>query len=215
VIPSRRSQRFPAELVPAAVLVTALLFGAAAFLVRDRASPPQDITSPLGVSLVRLDAPALPVEEAAREPERPPEQAPMEDFLPDVVQPDLAALGPSDLGITINLSGVTGISTKRDFVFEAYELDQPPQPIVRVPPPYPYAANEQGVEGVVQVKVLVTMEGTVGDIVILDAKPKGVFEDSVRRTLPQWRFAPGKVGGKAVTAWVVTTIHFRLNQRGD
>jgi len=207
-----RARRFPVELVPAALLVNALLFGMAAFLVRDRAAPPQDLTEPLGVSLVRLEAPSIPAEEEIREPEKPKPEPPM-DFMPDVARPDLAAAGPMDFGIAVNLAGVVGISTKRDFVFEAYELDQSPQPIVRVPPTYPHAANERGIEGAVQVKVLVTTEGTVGDIVILDAKPKGIFEDAVRRVLPQWRFAPGKVSGRAVTAWVVTTIHFRLNDR--
>lgn len=204
-------QRFPVEFIPAAVMITAILFGLAAFLVRDRAAPPQDITAPLGVSLVRLEAPSLPPEEEVREPEKPRQEQQV-DFAPDIGQPELAAAGIGDVGIVVNLTGVAGVSTKRDFVFEAYELDQPPQPIVRIPPAYPRAANERGIEGAVQVKVLITTEGTVGDIVILDARPKGVFEDAVRRTLPQWRFAPGKVGGKAVTAWVVTTIHFSLNQ---
>jgi len=211
VIHRARTQRFPSELVPAAILINVFLFGMAAFLVRDRAEPPQDLTSPIGVSLVRLEAPTLPEEEEVREPEKPREEPPL-DFMPDVMEPDLMALGPMDVGISVSLAGVAGISTTRDFVFEAYELDQPPQPIVRVPPTYPYAANERGIEGDVQVRVLVTTEGTVGDIVVLDARPKGVFEDAVRRALPQWRFAPGKVGGKAVTAWVVTTIRFRLDQ---
>jgi len=71
--------------------------------------------------------------------------------------------------------------------------------------------RERGVEGSVQVKMLVQKDGSVGDVKILDARPKGVFDQAVYSALAQWRFNPGKIAGKAVMAWVVTTIHFDLN----
>lgn len=206
-----RRRRFPYAILPAAALINALIFGMAAFLVRDRVAPPEEFADPIGVSLVRLEAPALPEREQVREPEEPSPQQPM-DFVPDLAPPDFAAGGPADVAIAINLRGVTGISEKREFVFEQYELDQAPQPIVRVPPAYPFSARERGVEGAVQVKMLVTTEGTVGQVQILDARPAGVFEDAVRRCVPQWKFSPGKIQGKPVTAWVVTTVRFNLGQ---
>jgi protein TonB len=38
-----------------------------------------------------------------------------------------------------------------------------------------------------------------------------MFEDAVMKSVPQWRFNPGKIEGKAVTAWVVTAVRFDLN----
>jgi protein TonB len=98
-----------------------------------------------------------------------------------------------------------------DFVFEAYELDQPPQAVVRVPPVYPYKAREQGIEGVVQVKLLINQDGSVGHLEILDARPEGLFEEAVRNAVPQWKFSPGKIDGQTVTAWVVTYVRFTLD----
>jgi protein TonB len=57
---------------------------------------------------------------------------------------------------------------------------------------------------------LVDEEGTVSHVSVLDASPKGVFEDSVLQTLPSWKFSPGKVVGEPVSSWVVTTIRFEL-----
>lgn len=204
-----RVERVPGWAIPAAVGVNVLLFGLAAFLLQERAVP-QDITEPIPVSLVKLESPALPSQQEAKAPEKPKPKEKL-DFMPDIVRPNLGGAGALDLGVAINLGGVEGISGTRDFVFEAYELDQAPQPIVRVPPQYPYGARERGIEGAVQVRVLVTTDGSVGQIQILDSRPNGVFEETVRRTLPQWKFAPGKIEGKPVTAWVVTTIHFTLN----
>jgi protein TonB len=54
-------------------------------------------------------------------------------------------------------------------------------------------------------------DGRVAKVLIVDARPQGLFEDTVMKSLAQWRFSPGKIEGKTVTAWVVTTIHFDLN----
>jgi protein TonB len=204
-----RIGRFPVWVLSTALGINFVLFGLAALLLREPRVP-QDMTNPVAVSLVKLEAPSLPEEEKIRQPERPKSRQKL-DFMPDVLRPDLNSAGPMDLGVAIDLGGVGGISGTHEFVFEAYELDQPPQPIVRVPPAYPYAARERGIEGAVQVRMLVTTEGTVGDVQILDARPKGTFEDAVRRTVPQWKFAPGKIKGKAVMAWIVMTIHFNLS----
>jgi TonB family protein len=59
--------------------------------------------------------------------------------------------------------------------------------------------------------MLVHQDGSVGQVFIVDARPQGLFEEAVKKSLQQWRFNPGKIDGKTVTAWVVTTIHFDLN----
>ncbi|MBN2564717.1 MAG: energy transducer TonB [Candidatus Eisenbacteria bacterium] len=204
-----RADRFPMWTLGVATGINVVLFGLAALLLQERRAP-QDMTDPIGVSLVQLEAPSPPEEQEIKKVEKP-EPAQKMDFMPDIIRPQLSGPGPMDLGVAMSLGAAEGISGTREFVFEAYELDQAPTPIVRVPPAYPYGARERGIEGAVQVRMLVTTEGTVGDVEILEARPKGVFEDAVRRTVPQWRFSPGKIEGKAVTAWVITTIHFNLS----
>jgi protein TonB len=192
------------------LVVNFALLGLASLLA-SKQSKPQDITDPLSVSLVNLEAPEPPQQREIKEPEKPKPQE-KDDFVPDLVQPSLGSSAPGmDLGVVINLGNLGGGDVgAEEFVFEAYELDQAPQPIVRVPPVYPYKAREQGIEGAVQVKLLVNADGTVGEFHILDARPKGLFEDAVAKCIPQWKFNPGTIEGETVTAWVVTTIRFDL-----
>jgi len=138
------------------------------------------------------------------------------EFEPELDSPSLSspfAEGTPDIDISLDLSNLMNeeVEAGSEVVFESYELDQPPQAVVKIPPPYPHQARERGVEGAVQVKLLVHQDGTVGQVFIVDARPQGLFEDSVKKSLQQWRFNPGKIDGKTVTAWVVTTIHFDLN----
>jgi outer membrane biosynthesis protein TonB len=39
-----------------------------------------------------------------------------------------------------------------------------------------------------------------------------VFDDAVINAVEKWRFEAGTIGGKKVTSWVVTSLHFKLNQ---
>jgi protein TonB len=196
--------------VVASIFVNFALLGLASLLA-SKQSKPQDITDPISVSLVNVEAPKPLQQKEIKEPEKPKPQE-KNDFTPDLVQPSFGGNAPGmDLGVVINLGNLAGgESVAEEFVFEAYELDQAPQPIVRVPPVYPYKAREQGIEGAVQVKLLVNPDGSVGEFHILDARPRGLFEDAVSKCVPQWRFNPGTIEGETVTAWVVTTIRFDL-----
>lgn len=206
----RRGAYLMGGAVALSLLVNLALLGIAA-LLSSKHSRPVDMLDPIGVSLVNLAPPEPPQRREAKEPEKPkPRQK--NDFTPDLVRPDFSgAAAGMDLGVVIDLGNLGAADIGGDgFVFEAYELDQAPQPIVRVPPVYPYKAREQGIEGAVQVKLLVNADGTVGQIFILDARPAGLFEDAVMKSVPQWKFNPGTIEGEAVTAWVVTTIRFDL-----
>ncbi len=197
-----------------AVVVNALLFTGVVLLAGEIKDQKQDITAPTGVNLMNLAPEAPPAEEQVQEQEPPKREDPKPDLAPDLFQPDFGA----DLGglaaqgaIAIDLTGGANTAMKQDFVFESYELDQAPRPVVKMPPVYPFKAREQGIEGVVQIKILVKEDGTVGEVLIMDARPPDTFEDAVLVAVPKWRFEPGVVGGKKVTSWVVTALHFKLN----
>ena len=210
--------RFPGWLIPAgciALCANGALLGTALFLSHEEIEQKQDITSPVGINMLGEMTPDEPEQEQqVSEPEKPREE-PQPDLGPDLFEaefaPELAAMGGAGDAVAINLGGVTQGISKEKFVFETYELDQAPRAVVKTPPVYPYKAREQHVEGVVQVKLLVREDGSVGEVLILDSRPKDVFDDAVLVSVPRWRFEPGKVGGKPVTSWVVTALHFKLN----
>lgn len=93
------------------------------------------------------------------------------------------------------------------------EEDQPPMVTAQIPPPYPFLARRRGIEGWVRVRFLVDRQGQVRELTIVKAQPPGVFEDTVRRTLPRWRFRPGVKDGRPVDTWVETVIRFKLEGR--
>jgi len=198
-----------------ALAVNALLLTGAAVLSGEASSQDQDITAPMQVNTLNFEQTPPPADEEAAEPEAPKQEQPKPDLGPDLFQPDFAPdFGGFDGGgaaIAIDLTGGANTALKQSFVFESYELDQAPRPVVKVPPTYPFKAREQGVEGVVQVKILVKEDGTVGEVLIMDARPPDTFEDAVLMAVPRWRFEPGVIGGKKVTSWVITALHFKLN----
>jgi periplasmic protein TonB len=193
-----------------ALLVNLAMLGLLPLLAQEReARKEEDFVA--AISLVKLTAPALPErEDVAAKPK--PEPEPQPDFMPELMQPDFSSSGSLAGDIAIDLGALSGSSggLGQAIVFESYELDSPPEPVVKVPPVYPYQAREQGTEGVVQVRLLVRPDGSVGQVLIVAARPEGIFEEAVRQAVPRWKFEPGKVDGQAVAAWVVTAVHFKL-----
>ena len=90
------------------------------------------------------------------------------------------------------------------------EIDHPLTPLVRVPPMYPMRARRRGIEGWVRVRFIVNEEGRVGDISVIESRPKNIFDRPVIRCVSAWRFTPGTVEGVPVNTWVETTIRFDL-----
>ena len=99
----------------------------------------------------------------------------------------------------------------KDF-YDQGEVDQMPMAIFKMKPIYPYRARRLNITGKVDVKFLVGENGYVSNVKILKSTPPGIFDDSVLKALPSWRFSPGEVRGHAVSTWVITTIQFDMEE---
>jgi len=86
---------------------------------------------------------------------------------------------------------------------------------VRVPPAYPYFARLKGVEGWVRIRILVDERGQVRQAEVVRAEPPGVFEEAVLSAVRRWRFRPGIEGGRSVSAWMETTVRFKLEENSS
>ena len=60
-------------------------------------------------------------------------------------------------------------------------------PLVRIPPDYPPRAQQRGIEGWVLIEFTISPSGTVSDPKVLDADPKGMFEDAALKAISRWR----------------------------
>ena len=97
-------------------------------------------------------------------------------------------------------------------VFELSEVDQPPQPIVKILPFYPPGARARGLEGRVELAFVVDAGGEVRDIEVISCTPGTVFVNSAVRALGHWRFKPALLRGRAVAARVRLPLLFRLEE---
>jgi len=193
-----------------AVVLNIVLFASAALLSRDRPVR-QTSTAPISVNLVTLKPTTPPPPEEKHEIPKPKPKPEM-DFMPELAQASPRGPAPMDIQVMIDPSLFAGGPQRGEFIFNSGELDQPPRK--RLPsndPIYPYKAQQRNIEGYVKVKFLVRADGTVGEVSILDAQPKELFDSTTLEAVPLWRFQPGVIDGQAVPSWVVTTIRFTLN----
>jgi protein TonB len=192
-----------------AVVLNLVLFVSAALLSRDRPVR-QTSTAPTSVNLVTLKPTTPPPPPKQKEIPKP-KPKPQMDFTPELSPPSLRGPAPLDVSVQIDPSLFAGGPERGDFVFNSGDLDQGPQQIYSVDPLYPFKAKQRNIEGVVKVKMLINADGTVGEVIVLDAQPKGLFEDSTLKTAPLWRFKPGVIDGQAVPSWVVKNVRFQLD----
>lgn len=81
-------------------------------------------------------------------------------------------------------------------------------PLLRVKPNYPARAASRGIEGHVKVAFTVLPDGSVADVDVLQAAPRGIFERAAARAVARWKFKPRSAD--AAPRRVIQTVKFRL-----
>ncbi len=219
-------RRHAGSAVASAVAMTALTFLLVPAVEQVRSTSPAFRLASDFVLMPTPSSPVLPPVPAPPPPAPPPRSPPLplprleEERRPSSVSgiPDFhVALNNLD-GVVragrfdIRLAHVYGPERKAapEVLFDMSDLDRPPQPLVRLLPPYPPRAQFQRLEGTVTVEFVVTAEGTTRDGVVIDAEPRGIFEKAVLRAVRNWRFAPGWRAGKPVAVRVRQTVRFQF-----
>ena len=141
-------------------------------------------------------------ERVQRKPPPPTPQVPKMAFSTGGVDNNVASLNPN-INPNANL-GKLNLSAGSDTDV---------LPLVRIPPDYPPRAVERGIEGWVIVRFTITATGAVKDPVIVDAQPKGIFDQAVLRSIVRWRYNPKVEGGVPVErVGVQTKLTFVLKK---
>jgi len=91
-------------------------------------------------------------------------------------------------------------------------IDSNVVPSLRIPPTYPKRALRSGIEGVVTVEFTITIDGSVKDAEIIEAKPPNIFDKSVLRAISKWKFNPDMVDDKPVEKRSRQDIKFTLKK---
>lgn len=92
---------------------------------------------------------------------------------------------------------------------EFVPFDEAPVLITSVTPVYPDMAREAGVDGFVQLRVLVGRDGRVKDVHIDRSVP--MLDDAAVIAVRKWVFTPAFAGGRPVAVWVAVPVHFTLH----
>lgn len=82
----------------------------------------------------------------------------------------------------------------------------PEQPVAQALPRYPSAAQERGVEGRVIMSITIMPDGSVRDVQVVSAQPRGYFEAAAVRAVQTWRYRPSNV----VRTNVIVHMDFEL-----
>jgi protein TonB len=89
-------------------------------------------------------------------------------------------------------------------VFDAAALDNPP-------PAYPVRSRRLGEQGRVVLRVLVNEAGGADEVQVRTSSGHERLDEAARGTVRRWRFVPAKRGERAVPAWVLIPVSFRLD----
>jgi protein TonB len=123
------------------------------------------------------------------------------------VSPQMAKASVSRAGTEVvpsNLLQAPGIDTKAGLGLGSGiqlgtgGLDRDVLPLVRINPDYPPRAQSRGVQGWVLVQFTITPQGTVADAKVIDAQPKGIFDEAAVKAVSRWKYNPKVEGGVAV-----------------
>ena len=71
-------------------------------------------------------------------------------------------------------------------------------PIVRVNPVYPQRAAQRGIEGWVELRFTISKTGSVKDVVVVKARPRGIFDQAAINAVRKYKYNPKVVNGEAV-----------------
>jgi protein TonB len=97
--------------------------------------------------------------------------------------------------------------TGKEEVFRVAEVM--PAPLSQMAPPYPFDERQQGREGVVVVRFVVTRAGATAQVEAVSATSPA-FARAALEAVAQWRFEPGRKNGRRVNVLMEVPVNFSL-----
>jgi protein TonB len=152
-------------------------------------------------------------EEISQRKERRAEKPPVPEAPPpDMPQPRTDTVEPTDVGVSIpsapveadlSIGGLGLVASDGEYL-----------PIIKIAPVYPWKAQSAGIEGYCIVEYTVTASGTVKDVIVVDADPKGIFEKASIEAALKFKYKPRVVNGQPIDVRGVRNLfRYRLESR--
>ncbi len=122
--------------------------------------------------------------------------------LPQFDSGSLDSVGDDMLGGDESVAGM---------VMSQETVDVAPRPMMRRAPEYPPRARQKGITGHVTLSLLIGTSGQVERVKVLDAQPKGVFEEAAESAVRSWNYEPAMYKGEKVKVWARQILNFNLS----
>ena len=187
-----------------AVATFAVLYTMQALIVTPRAKLDESGTRHF-VDFVRAERPEV-TQRKDRKPEKPqtPDAPP-----PEAMEPRVDAIDPAQVSVS-----VPSVPIEVDMAVEGLGLaasDGDYLPMVKIAPAYPMSALSRRIEGYCVVEYTVTPTGTVKDVTVVDAEPRGIFDKASIQAALKFKYRPRVVNGEPIEVRGVRNIfHYKL-----
>ena len=168
------------------------------------------------MEFVRLKRPSETRLKLREKPEEPP---PPESPPPQMPELELAVAKPTvrapDIAMAMPELGASSLSFDGPYIGAVKQgpPDRDFMVLSRIPPRYPYRAERKRIEGWVKVSFIITEQGTVKDAVVVDAKPKGIFDKAALQAILKWKFKPRITDGRPASTRADQMINFELDRK--
>lgn len=233
--PSAGSWRYTS--VPKTPGVSALAFVAAAGLHAAMfygfSTPPAPVrtaVAPKPESVIRMEMPPLPPEEAEDQPRELAEESASAVAVPQLAElPSSVALSDFTQAVDLRPRVDIDVSALRSMtipmvrgrggsgfggqgtIFNLSQLDRVPQPIAQPPPNFPMNVRPDLTAVVVVVEFVVDAEGRVVDPRVTSTNAPE-FNSAAINGIARWKFRPGMLAGRKVATRMEVPMKFELNQ---
>ncbi|HEU5079518.1 MAG TPA: energy transducer TonB [Opitutaceae bacterium] len=115
---------------------------------------------------------------------------------------------------TEGLQAINPVTNEVHFTGDYYKLsdvDQAPTLIDQVPPEYPSILQKGGVEGKVQLQIIVDPKGVPQQVQVSEATHT-LFVQPAIDAVRHWRYRPGLKGGQPVATQIPVTMSFQRDR---
>ena len=157
------------------------------------------------------------IEHISAEIEKYEEPPPMErpkvaiEAADDVTDETVQTIAETDFNEPIIKTVPTGPEIE---IVPYYKVEVKPQPVSMPKPVYPSIPKLAGIEGTTVVKMLVDIDGSVLEVVILKSSGNQMLDQEAVKAASQSTFTPAKQRDKFVRVWVARPVIFKLKASG-
>ena len=144
-----------------------------------------------------LDFVRVKKEEAVQKKDRKPKKPPKpKEPPPPLAQPQMDSPSPDPSASGLDFGADVAADVALDGGLALDSGDGEFLPIVRVAAVYPRRAQQRGIEGYVDLEITVTKLGSVSNPKVINASPKGIFEQAAIDAALKFKYKPRVVNGQ-------------------